>query len=225
MGMYDTIIVEKLKVNVPKIVSNFLVKNNAQLPKEFQTKDLDSVMRVYRIDNKGQIFETVAKPTGKKVEWNNPFKDWPDHRCFLVKLYLKLTTKSVNDKKLLRDEVKNVEVKSKLSATFNIYAYEEIGGRFLDIEYEVHASKGKVTRTKLLKWSIESEKDANTRHKRDKEFDLKFAQQIAKRNKFVSKWYYPALKEIYNPVIFFTRLILQKVCTYIITKSYKLREI
>lgn len=214
MGMFDTVIIEQLKLNTPKVVSNFLSKNNAPFPTEFQTKDLECSLIKYRIDKKGQIYETIGKPTGKKVEWKNPFKGWNNNKCFLVRLYDNLKTpKKERDKKLFVDEIKYVEIKSKLSKSFNVYAYEEVAGRYLDIEYNVQASKGRVTRTKLVSWSIESEEDSKKRQQTNKEFDERFAREIARRNAFASKWYYPILKEIYNPIVFFAKLIVFKLCT------------
>ena len=75
MGMYDTVIVEGLKLKTSKEVAAFLKANSAKLPSEFQTKDLENFLATYYINEAGQIFETVYKPTGKKKEYVDPFKD------------------------------------------------------------------------------------------------------------------------------------------------------
>lgn len=223
MGMFDTVVIEGLKLpSLPKEVSTYLAKNNSSYPNEFQTKDLDNFLSTFTIDSKGQIYVTEYRPTGKKIPYESPFKGWTDSRSLLERLYFKLVNKKL-DKKYpeLRfvDERKSVKVKSKITSTFSIYNYEEIGGRYIDVEFNVVAVNGKVDSIKLQKASIEPEKDAKKRKIQNQEFDKKFADSIEKRNKLRAKWYYPILKELYNPFVFFSSKIIQKLSNKLLTLS------
>ena len=100
-------------------------------------------------------------------------------------------------------------------------AVEEIGGRSLTLDYEVKVIDGKVKSTKLIEWSIESEKDAQKRRQDDEEFRLQTDRAIVKHREFKSKWYYPIIKETYNPFIFFSRLSVRAICNYIIRCTYR----
>ena len=223
MGMFDTIIVEGLKLKAPNEVTSFLKKNNASFPSEYQTKDLNNFLGVYKINNKGIIFEEQRKLTGKKKPYENPFKGWEDRRSFLEKLYFRIKdykTKSIFDKKFI-EETKVVLVKSKITSTFTMLSVDQIGGRSLTLDYEVKAVEGKVKSVKLLKWELESEKEAARRNKNDLEFKKKMEESFAKQREFKSKWYYPLLKEIYNPFVFFTKIIVQGFCNAIIRWSYR----
>jgi len=222
MGMYDTVIIEGLKLKTPKEVTSFLKTNNAKLPSEFQTKDLENFLSTYHINEAGQIFEIIYKPTGKKKEYVNPFKDWVDNRSFLEKFFLgvKSRTADTNDRPLV-DETVPVKSKSKITKTFEIYTYTQIAGRYLDITYKVVAADGKVKSVKLGEWSIESEDKANQRHKDDAEFKKNMEISFAARRSFQSKWYYPILKETVNPAVFFARILVQSACNKIVTWSYR----
>ena len=222
MGMYDTVIVEGLKLKTSKEVAAFLKANSAKLPSEFQTKDLENFLATYYINEAGQIFETVYKPTGKKKEYVDPFKDWRDNRSFLERLYFNVRNKAYNStEKTFVDERVPVKEKSKITQTFQIYTYTEIAGRYLDLSYNITAADGKVKSVKLGEFSVESDEKANQRHKDDAEFKKNMEISFAARRAFQSKWYYPILKETVNPVIFFTKLLVQKACNKIITWSYR----
>ena len=222
MGMYDTVIVEGLKLKTSKEVAVFLKANNAKLPSEFQTKDLENSLATYYINEAGQIFETVYKPTGKKKKYVDPFKDWRDNRSFLERLYFNVRNKAYNStEKTFVDERVPVKEKSKITQTFQMYTYTEIAGRYLDLSYNITAADGKVKSVKLGECSVESEEKANQRHKDDAEFKKNMEISFAARRAFQSKWYYPILKETVNPVIYFTKLLVQKACNKIITWSYR----
>jgi hypothetical protein len=46
-------------------------------------------------------------------------------------------------------------------------------------------------------------------------------ESFAKQREFKLKWYYPVLKEIYNPFVFFTKIIVQGLCNTVIRWSYR----
>lgn len=225
MGLFDTVIVEGLKLKTSKEVCKLLRDNNCEFPKEFQTKDLGSSMVTFFLTKEGYVYENVRKPTGKKVPYKIPSFDFVDKRSFLEKLYFKCRNKilfpDIASKDSLIEEIKTVKQKSKFTNTFNIYTLEEVGGRYLDLEYCVKVIEGKIKSIKPLNWSIESQKDAEKRHKNNIEFQKKLAEDISKRRKLHSKWYYPLIKETYNPFIFFLRLTVQKLCNKLVTWSYR----
>lgn len=222
MGMFDTVIVEKLKLKAPKEVTSFLKNNNADFPNEFQTKDLDCVLGVYKIKENSFIFREERKPTGKKIPYE-PFKGFNNNRPLLERVYWYFKNKKYNNSPSIKqiDETRSVLVKTKLTDTFTILSYDEIGGRYLTLEYEVTAVEGKVKSIKLLRWELESEKEASIRHKNDEEFKKKMDQSFLERKEFQSQWYYPILKEVYNPIIFFTRISVQAICNVLIRWSYR----
>jgi hypothetical protein len=222
MGLYDTVIIEGLKLKTPKDVASFLKANNTKLPSEYQTKDLENFLATYYINEAGQLFETVYKPTGKKKEHVSLFKDWQDSRSFLEKLFFNMKNKAYNStKKTFVDERAPVKSKSKITKTFEIYTYTEVAGRYLELSYNIIAADGKVKSVKLGEWSIESEEKANQRHKDDAEFKKNMEINFAARRAFQSKWYYPVLKETVNPAVFFAKILVQKACNKIITWSYR----
>lgn len=225
MGMFDTVIIEGLKLpKLPRNIENYLEKNNSSTPNEFQTKDLDNILTTYFIDSKGQIFVEEYRLTGKKIPYDPPFKGWKDNRSFLERLYFKIKEKNL-DRKYPQlktvDERKTVRVKSNLTNTFLIYTIDEINNRYLELELSVLSIKGKVKDIKVVKAFLEKEKDAKKRKLQNLEFDKKFAKSIENRNNFRSKWYYPLLKEIYNPLVFFSSKIIQSLCNYILKNSYR----
>lgn len=211
MGLFDSFSIEGFKLKQPKEVSSYLKKNNAEI-KEFQSKDLDSVMARYSIDSKGQIFGIQHKLTGKKVRWNNPFEKWRDNRSFLERMYNKVQTSKASR---MIDETKEVQVKSKLNSTFNIYSYDNIAGRHVSLDYLITATNGKVTRAKLISWEIESELSAAKREKADAVWKARFDEEARVHAEFRSKWYYPILKETYNPFVFFSKKIIISICNRI----------
>jgi hypothetical protein len=222
MGMFDTIIVEGLKLKAPKEITSFLKANNAELPTEFQTKDLENSLSTYKLNAKGDVFREERKPTGRKIPYDLPFLSWKDNRSWLERVYWKVKygENKKEDIKLV-DETKPVFLKVKFTNTFTMLAVEEIGGRSLLLDYEVKVIDGKVKSTKLLSWTLESEKDAQKRKQDDKEFRLQADKAIAKHRELKSKWYYPILKETYNPFIFFSRLTVQAACSSIVRWSYR----
>lgn len=223
MGMFDTVIVEGLKLKTPKEVKSFLRESDSTLPTEFQTKDLDNCLTVFRINSKKQLFKEERRPTGRKVKYEPFTTKWTDSRPWLEKVYWYFKNKKFNltDKNSrLVDETKTVTVKTKLTNTFTMLSYDEIGGRYLTLDYEVKVINGVVKSIKLLEYSIESKKEAADRHKRDEEFKNNVSINIEKQNTFRAKWYYPILRQTYTPLVFFTRIIVQKICNTIIKWSY-----
>lgn len=223
MGMFDTIIIEGLKLKAPKEVTSFLKENSAEFPSEFQTKDLFCALSTYKIKENGAVYLEERKPTGKKIPYKEPFNNWKDKRSLLEKLYWYFKNKKYNaySKRRFVDETKSVFVKHKLTNTFTMLSYDEIGGRYLTLDYEIKAVDGKVENARLLKWSLETEREASKRHKLDNEFKQKMESSFSKRNEFQSKWYYPILRETYNPFIFFLRIAVQKICNTLVRWSYR----
>lgn len=222
MGMFDTVLIENIKLKAPKEVTSLLKTHNKEFPNEFQTKDLDSVMGIYRINSKWELYREEKKPTGKKVIYNSPLDGWHDNRSFLERLYWNHKNKNYFSKEdKLVDELKSVFVKAKLTQTFNIYSLDEIGYQYLSLEYSVKVIDGTVSSIKLVNWEIESEKEALQRKKDNDAFKAKMDSNFAKRKEFQSQWYYPILKETYNPFIFFSRLLVQNLCNKLVTLSYR----
>lgn len=218
MGMFDTVVVEGLKLpELPKNIKTFLSANNSKLPSDYQTKDLDNCLSTYNIDKHGQIYLTVYKPTGKKEPYKDIFESIRDNRSFLEKLYYNYKFRHLNKTRPKFITVKKpYKEKTGLSGVFNIYNYAEIAGRYIDVEFELVAEKGKVIKTKLIKTDIESENNSKKRRARDDEYNKKFQKSIDARKKFTSSWYYPVLKEVLNPTIFFSKLTIQAICNKIL---------
>lgn len=224
MGMFDTVVIEGLKLpKLPNDINKFLKENNANTPTSYQTKDLDNVLSTFTINSKGQIYVTEYKPTGKKIPYNPPFKNWVDNRSFLEKIYNKFFVERKLDKKYGKlkfvDETKPVQVRAKTTNTFIIGSYDEVGGRYLSLDFKLVAVNGIVKKVDLVNAEIESVKSAKDRKKQNEEFDKKIAKSIEDRKNFKSKWYYPILKEIYNPFVFFSSKIIRFVCNYIISST------
>lgn len=220
--MFDTVLIEGLKLKAPREVTSFLKSNNAELPTEFQTKDLDNCLGTYKINSKWELYRQERKLTGKKIPYNPPFMNWHDNRPFLERLYWNIKNKKyeVKEEKLV-DEYKSVFVKDKITHTFKIYALEEIDNRYLSIEYSVKVIEGLVSSIKLLEWEIESQEDSLKRKKENDEFKAKIDSSLQRRKELQSQWYYPILREIFNPFVFFSRLLVQHICNKLITFSYR----
>lgn len=222
MGMFDTVVIEGLKLpSLPKDISAHLKSNNAVLPKDFQTKDLISLLETYFINAKGQIYRHVAKPTGKKIAYKMPFSDWRLKHPFLIRLYWKaIEVKNKTDKTpTYIQQTTRVKEKANLTQSFEIYTYKEIGGRFVDVSFNVTANKGKVTKIKLVKCDLEAEQDAKERHEREAQWQQQHLQKSQARSEFQAQWYYPIIRETYNPLVFFARIVIQKACNAMINFS------
>lgn len=219
--MYDDIVIEGLKMpNLPKDISKYLKDNNIVLSYNLQTKDLENTLSTYTINSKGQLFLTVHRTTGKKKPYE-PLS-FPDNRSFLEKLYSK-----IKYRKLDRNLPKFVDVmvpykeKSNITATFTAGLYTEVAGRYLDADFQFVANNGKVTKVKLINAELESVKKASERRASDAAFNAKMQASFEARRKLTSSWYYPVLKEIYNPLVFFSKILIQAVCNKIINWTHR----
>ena len=222
MGMYDTVVIEGLKLpNLPKEINSFLKLNEASVPNDYQTKDLDSLLETFHITKTGQIFKNVTKPTGKKLPYVNPFGAWKCNEPLLIRLYRKINNHKFGKLPAYVQETKTVRQKSSITQTFEIYTCEEIGGRHVSISYNIEAIKGKVKKVKPGICELESEKSAQERHVRNAEWQKEHMVATQNRLALQAKWYYPVLREIYNPAVFFTRLAVQKSCSKIVQLSYR----
>lgn len=221
--MFDTVIVEGLKLKVPSEVKEFLGENDGTFPTDFQTKDLENCLLTYRIKESGQVYETHYIPTGKKVKSSLDFSNFRSNNSFLERLYL--NSKIPISGPRMIDERKETIKKSKITETIAIYTYEEIGGRFLELEYELDIVNGKVKKHKLLKWEIESEEKSIERHTQDQKWKEEREVERLKHERFTQNWYYPILKEIYNPLVFFGSKAIVYICNKIIRLTYRWHRI
>jgi len=223
--MFDTVVIENLKLpNLPKDVQKYLDLCQATIPSEFQTKDLDNLLSTYIINNKGQIFVTEYKPTGKKISAVSFKTGWFNNRSFLERVYFKLKARGLNYKypaSRYVAERKPVLVKTSFTNTFEIYTNDIICGRYVELSFSITAIKGKVSKIELRGAKIESEKDAKKRIKQQEKWDTDNNIRQKKKHEFVSKWYYPLLKETYNPLVFFSIKIIQSFCHFIIKQTYR----
>ena len=220
MGMFDTVIVEGLKLKPSKEVEAYLKQHGVTI-KDYQTKDLACLLTTYKIDSKGKITVQVARSTGKKKKYVSPFEGWRDTRSFLERLYFKQLDKKYKSAPRLVDINKFVFEKAAVNQEFDIYAYEEVGGRYVTITYKLKAVNGIVKNVKLLESEIESEKDAKIRRQDKDSWNKRVEEEIVKRKRLHAKWYYPILKETYNPLVFFASMIIQHVCTKLSSATYR----
>jgi len=222
MGMFDTVVVEGLKLPTPgKEISKYLKEINLDLPNDYQTKDLDNSLSTYIIDSKGQLWYNQRRATGKKIA-REPFTAFVDSRSFLERLYFNIKFKKSSSKETnLWPEFKAVKTKSHYTGEIRFYNYAELQGRYVDVEYVSTFINGKVKSIKLVKSELEAAAAAKKRKNRDEAFFNKLKEDSARRAEFTAKWYYPVLRETYNPLIFFLKLFVQWSCTKITTWSYK----
>ena len=221
MGMFDTVVVEGLKLKTSKEVKDFLKENNADLPNDFQTKDLDNTLSTFKIDKNYQLWASVPKETGKRISYGSLFSGWKDNRSFLERIYYKFKYKSLGNVPKTRPELIYTWQKVKITNTIEIYSYKEINDRYLDVCFIAKIIDGKVKSIKQHTATIESVNESKKRKARNQEFDENMEKQFVRRKEFTSKWYYPVLKETWNPIVFFSRLLIQKVCQKINTWTYR----
>jgi hypothetical protein len=229
MGMFDTVVVDGLKLDQPKEIAAYIKAAGKSITNDFQTKDLDNCLGTYRIDSKGQLFRAEYVPTGKKIAWQSPLSRWTDKRSYLERLYYKLKEYQIDKKTRPRDRMVDERVekftKSKITTTFNMYNYCEVDGRYVELEYDVTVVNGKVTDVELVKGELESVSKSKMRHKENDRFNLRMSATFAARKKLEAAWYYPLLKELYNPLVFFSRIAIQAACNAIIKSTYNWRGV
>ena len=226
MGMFDTVIVTGLKLKQPKEVAAFLKKAGANFPTEFQTKDLENSLTTYHVAQDGSMTHTVHKSTGRMIKNNRELPKLFPHRysSFLEEIYNKYRSRQLDEKypsTRLMAETKPVTEKYTLTDTFNIYCYDEIDGRYLSLDYMLTSNNGQVIKTALTHWNIESEREAYRRKKRDQEWKQQVDQQQQKQQIFRAQWYYPVLREVYNPIVFFGTKLLQCIGSNLIKLTYR----
>jgi len=222
MGLYDTVVIEGLKLKTNPEINSFLKKNNATLPTEYQTKDLDNFLSTFIIKGNGQIYQEIITFTGDKKPLEPIFTGWKDSRSFIERLIFNIKNKSLLKKvpRFIRETKKTIK-KSNLTNTFSFYTFEEIGGRLLDVEYRAEAVRGKIKSISLEKYNIESEKDSKKRIASKIQSDRELQEKINLRNKFTAKWYYPILRETYNPFVFIIKSLIVWSCNSLIRLTYK----
>jgi len=230
MGLFDTVIIEKLKLDYPEEIKSFLEARGVAFPTEFQTKELECYMGLYKIDEEGQLWVQNRKPTGKRIPLQPLHAFWKDSQSLLERIYWKSRDYSYSllnekeDSDGLTDEYEHVWEKDNSTVTAFLYAYDLIKDKYLTLDYECIFVGGKLVSSHLKEWEIESDKDAEERLQRDKEYDIKWKKHSEERKKLTSSWYYPLIKEVYNPFAFFTKLALGKISNILIHLSYKISK-
>jgi hypothetical protein len=225
MGMFDTVVVEGLKLKTSTQVSSFLRENNSALPSDFQTKDLENALYTYKIDKDYQLWVNTPVETGKRIPYKPFFSDWKDNRSFLERLYFKFKYRTLGNSPKTRPEITHKWRRTKKTNTIEMYSYKEINERYLDISFEVKIVEGKVKSITQTSATIESILEAKKRKARNQEFENNMKEQFVRHNEFASKWYYPILKETINPLLFFTRLAIQNICQKIINWTYRWKSL
>ena len=213
--MFDTVVINNFELKQPKELKAFLKENNVSLPNDFQTKDLINCLCTYQIDKNGQLFEEIYVRTGKKIK-REPLPSFNDNRSFLEKLFIKRKYGLLQGLEI--DETIPKKKKSKTTSTIAIYSYSEIASRMVEIEYELKIVEGKVKSHKLIKFDLESKADSINRIEEKKKQDKEFDDMLEKRRIFKSKWYYPLVRETYNPFVYFTSLAVRKLCEKITSR-------
>ncbi|NBP02057.1 MAG: hypothetical protein EBU90_18390 [Proteobacteria bacterium] len=223
MGMFDTIVIEGLKLGVSPEIRTYLKAAGRELPNDFQTKDLDNTLATYYIDSRGQMYVEHHVATGKKIKQDNFWSKWIDNRAFLEKVFLRAKNKTLFSKSQPRlvPEFKKIKKKYNGTHTFNFYTYEEIAGRYVDFEYKAETVNGKIKKIEPVRFKIENTSAAKKRRAEKELFDKKMQESFEARKRFTSTWYYPILREIYNPLVFVARNAVQWICQKLVNWSYK----
>ena len=74
MGMFDTVVIEGLKLpNLPKDINTFLKSVNETVPSNLQTKDLDNCLSTYIIKENAQSLTTVRSGSGGTISYYGPY--------------------------------------------------------------------------------------------------------------------------------------------------------
>ena len=110
------------------------------------------------------------------------------------------------------------------TATIYLYCFELIKDKYLTLDYEVILVGGKVVSSHLKEYEIETDQQQKEREERDKACQEKYAAFYEATKAFRSRWYYPVIREVYNPFIFFLSkglLALSQICNKL---SYSLRR-
>jgi hypothetical protein len=229
MGLFDTVVIQGLKLKQPAELKNYLRQHNAIIDNDFQTKDLDNTLSTYYVKEDGQFYETILVETGKQIAWEplpfanqQPWLEKAFNKFLLSKYFNKYSLDYINKPRsnLHPERVPKI-VKSKITQTIAIYEYREIGGRYVELEYELKIVDGKVKSHKLLQFNLEDEKEANERREqsaqRDKEWDLVHA----RRRDFQSRWYYPLFREVVNPLIYLAASLTRKLAEKVSSNTHR----
>lgn len=223
--MFDTVIIDGLRLDRSPQLEEFLQKQNAPFPQEFQTKDLENCLVTYKLDTNGQWYEHVRKNTGKKILWKNPMLDVTRDESWLEKLYWHLKLKKLDRSPLWVDEHYYEYEKRNLTSTLNIYAYDLVGDRYMSLEYELKIVDGQLVSHQQLMLEYETDQQVKERYEREKQQDEKLNRLSQQRKKLLKQWYYPFLKQIYNPLVFFLRLGLQQSGNVLAKTANHLRKV
>jgi hypothetical protein len=229
MGLFDTVVIEGLKLKQPPELKSYLRQHNATVSNDFQTKDLDNTLSTYYVKEDGQFYETIMVETGKQVRWE-PLR-FPNHQPWLEKMFNKiLLSKYLNEysydykkesgSNLHPERVPKI-VKSNITQTIAIYEYREIGGRYVELEYELKIIDGKVKSHKLLQFTLEDEKEAQQRKEKGAQLDAEWDLKRAQRQAFQAKWYYPVFREVVNPLIYLAGALTRKLADKISSNTHR----
>jgi len=229
MGLFDTIVIDKLKLDYPPELDSFLKARNVELPTDYQTKDLDCSMSYYKITEDGQLWEEKRVPNGKKVKR----EPWPKfstkNQSWLEKLY-----NNYRDKKFEQqmnatysefDEGYDLVFQpSNVTATIYMYHFELVKDKYLTLDYEVILVGGKVVSSRLKEFEIETDEQQKEREIRDKKCHEESEARYQTVKAFQAKWYYPLIRELYNPFIFFLSKGFYALSLLFNKLSYRLRK-
>jgi hypothetical protein len=229
MGLFDTVVIEGLKLKQPPELKSYLRQHNATISNDFQTKDLDNTLSTYYVKEDGQFYETIMVETGKQIPWEplnfvnqQPWLEKMFNKILLSK-YLNKLSYDYKDKprsNLQPERVPKI-VKSNITQTIAIYEYREIGGRYVELEYELKIIDGKVKSHKLLQFTLEDKKEAQQRKEQRAELDAKWDLEHAQRRAFQAKWYYPVFREVVNPLIYLAGALTRRLAEKISSNTHR----
>jgi len=228
MGLFDTVIIEKLKLEYPPEVDSFLKARNSELPADYQTKDLDCAMCLYKITEDGQLWKENRIPNGKK-EKRKPWPRFQQDLSFLERLYWDYKDNKLEKKmdELYSEYEEGYDLvfeKDNSTVSADLYYYELIQDRYLTLDYRFVFVNGKVTQVTLTNYEIETDEQAQDREKRDKRLDEDLTARRKAYLKLKSQWYYPLIKEVYNPGVFLLSKFLHYTAEKLRQLSYRLRK-
>ena len=144
MGLFDTVVIQGLKLRQPAELKSYLRQHNASIDNDFQTKDLDNTLSTYYVKEDGQFYETILVETGKQIAWEplpfanqQPWLERVFNKILLSKYFNKYSFdyKDSPRSNLHPERVPKI-VKSKITQTIAIYEYREIGGRYVPFVFE-----------------------------------------------------------------------------------------
>jgi len=212
MGLFDTVTVDDVsKLPVPDEVQAFLKLHGETITHEFQSKDLDCCMGAYVLNTaQGILQEEHYEETGETEVTDALWTSLTANRnqSWLVRQYWQAKFKHLDQTRIIKKR-KAVWHDSTSTGSFEMYTYYQVAGRYLDISFDVKLEHGKIQSITCKEHNLEPESEAQLRRAQDKAYKLRDDAEMAARSRFRAQWYYPMIREIYNPFVFFTKHALQ----------------